>query len=518
MPDTRAVEGEALDELEAAAERAFLTGHLDEAVTAWTTAHTESLRRADVPRAVRQGFWAAFALLNSGELGRGGGWVDRGRHLLDEAGLEVVERGYVAYARALRTIFEGDVPAAHAGFGEALATGRRYADRQLTTLAQVGVGRCAIYLGDLADGVALLDEAMVAVGAEEVSPIAVGDTYCTVIEGCQEIYDLRRVREWTTAFTAWCDDRPDLVLYRGHCLLHRAELMQLRGEWQDAVEEAERACARLAPLSGGRAVGAALYLRAELHRLRGEHRQAELVYERAHGAGRDPQPGLALLRLGQGRTGAARAAIERALADCEDAVSRCRLLAAQVDIARAAGEPQQARAAAAELAAVADGLQAPYLRAQAATATGAALLDAGDASAAASTLRRAVVAWGDLEAPYEVARTRVLLASAYSLLGDEDGERLERTSAVRAFQALGAAPDLAALGALPAAGGPLSSREVEVLRLVASGRSNRAVAEALVISEKTVARHLSNIFTKLDVGSRSAATAYAYEHGLVGTG
>ena len=507
---------QALDELEAAAERAFLTGRLEEAVTTWTRAHTEALGHGEVARAVREGFWAAFALLNNGDLARGGGWVDRSRHLLEEAGLDVVERGYVVYAAALRTVFEGDAAAAHERFGESLALGRRYADRQLTTLAQVGLGRCAIYLGRLADGVALLDEAMVAVDAQEVSPIAVGDTYCTVIEGCQEVYDLRRVLEWTTAFTAWCDQHPDLVLYRGHCLLHRAEIMQLRGEWQDAVEEAERACARLASLSGGPAVGAALYLRAELHRLRGEHRTAEVVYERAHDAGRDPQPGLALLRLGQGRTGAARAAIERALADSEDPVSRCRLLAAQVEIARAAGDPEQARGAAAELAAVAEELQAPYLRAQAAAATGAALLDLGDAAAAASTLRRAVRAWVELAAPYEAARARVLLASAYRLLGDEDGERLERVSAVRAFRALGAAPDLAALGAAPQ--GSLSSREVEVLRLVASGKSNRAVAEALVISEKTVARHLSNIFTKLDVASRSAATAYAYEHGIVGRG
>jgi DNA-binding NarL/FixJ family response regulator len=356
---------------------------------------------------------------------------------------------------------------------------------------------------------------MVSVGAQEVSPIAVGDAYCTVIEGCQELFDLHRVREWTSALSRWCDQRPDLVLYKGQCLLHRAEIMQLRGQWEDAVEEADRAVARLAAPAQP-AVGAALYLRAELHRLRGEQSQAEQVYERAHDSGRDPQPGLALLRLGQGRTDAARAAIDRALADCEDPLSRCRLLAAHVEICLAAGDLEHARQDADELAEVAEQLNAPYLRAQAATVTGAVLLDVGDSTKAASTLRKAVAAWNELEAPYEAARARVLLATAYRNLGDEDGERLERGSAARAFTDLGAAPDLARLDEPTTDAGPLSPREIEVLRLVAGGKSNRAIAEALVISEKTVARHLSNIFTKLEVGSRSAATAYAYEHGLTG--
>jgi ATP/maltotriose-dependent transcriptional regulator MalT len=504
-----------VEALEQEAEDAFLTGRLESAVEAWTRAHTEALRGGDVPRAVRSAFWAAFALLNNGETARGGGWADRVRHLLDDLGQDVVERGYEAYGLGLKAIFSGDLDGSHAAFKEAAAIGARFGDRQLSTLAQVGLGRCTIYLGQVVEGVALLDEAMVSVGAEEVSPIAVGDAYCTVIEGCQELFDLHRVREWTSALSRWCDQRPELVLYKGQCLLHRAEIMQLQGQWEDAVEEADRAVARLAAPAQP-AVGAALYLRAELHRLRGEQAQAEHVYARAHDSGRDPQPGLALLRLGQGRTDAARAAIDRALADCEDPLSRCRLLAAHVEICLAAGDLEHARQDADELADVAEDLNAPYLRAQAATVTGAVLLDVGDSTKAASTLRRAVAAWNALEAPYEAARARVLLATAYRNLGDEDGERLERASAARAFRDLGAAPDLARLEVPVSDAGPLSPREVEVLRLVASGKSNRAVAQALVISEKTVARHVSNIFTKLGVGSRSAATAYAYEHGLTG--
>lgn len=506
----------AVEDRERDAEEAFLAGRLDDAVQAWTHAHTEALQAGEVARAVRAGFWASFALLNHFDLARGGGWVDRGRRLLDEHRLEVVERGYMTYCAALRTIFGGDPARGYESFGEAATTASRYGDRQLTTLAQVGMGRCAIYLGRFAEGVALLDEAMVSVLAEEVSPIAVGDTYCTVIEGCQELYDVQRVREWTAAFGRWCDERPGVVMYHGDCLMRRAEVMQLSGEWRDAVEEADRACARLASVPGSPIIGAALYLRAELHRLRGEHHEAELVYSRAHGAGRDPQPGLALLRLGQGRTDAARAAIDRALEECEDPLSRCRLLAAQVEIARAAGDVEAARQAATELAGTANQLNAPYLRAQAATVTGALLLDVGDSTSAASTLRKAVAEWNALEAPYEAARARELLGAAYRRLGDEDGERLELSAAARTYKQLGATPDLVRLEAPAPADGPLSPREVEVLRLVARGASNKVIAETLVISQKTVERHLSNIFTKLGLSSRSAATAYAFEHGLAG--
>jgi ATP/maltotriose-dependent transcriptional regulator MalT len=506
----------AVEDREQEAEDAFLAGRLEDAVQAWTHAHTEALHAGEVARSVRAAFWASFALLNHFDLARGGGWVDRGHRLLDEHELDVVERGYVTYCAALRTIFSGDPSGGYEGFAEAAATASRYGDRQLTTLALVGMGRCAIYLGRPAEGVALLDEAMVSVGADEISPIAVGDTYCTVIEGCQELYDVHRVREWTSAFSRWCDERPGVVLYHGHCLMRRAEVMQLRGEWQDAAEEADRCCARLATLPGSPIVGAALYLRAELHRLRGEHHEAELVYSRAHGAGRDPQPGLALLRLGQGRTAAARAAIDRALEECEDPLSRCRLLAAQVEIARAAGDLETAHRAATELAGVAEKLNAPYLRAQAGTVTGAVLLDVGDSTGAASTLRKAVGEWDALEAPYEAARARELLGVAYRRLGDEDGERLELAVAARTYKELGASPDSVRLEAPSTAEGPLSPREVEVLRLVAHGASNRVIAETLVISQKTVERHLSNIFSKLGLSSRSAATAYAFEHGLTG--
>ena len=209
--------------------------------------------------------------------------------------------GYVCYCASLLLAFKGDVEAAHAGFAEATKIGDRFGDPQLIALGRVGEGRCLIYLGEIVEGMALLDEAMVAITAHEVSPAAVGDLYCTVIEGCQEVFDARRAQEWTAALSRWCDSQPELVLYRGQCLVHRAELMLFGGAWADAVAEVQRACDRLARPTSQPALGAAHYVRAELHRLRGEFAEAEVAYRKANQWGRQPQPGLAQLRLAQGR-------------------------------------------------------------------------------------------------------------------------------------------------------------------------------------------------------------------------
>ena len=195
-------------------------------------------------------------------------------------------------------------------------------------MARVGQGRCLIYCGEIAEGMALLDEAMVAVTAQEVSPVAVGDLYCTVIEGCQEVFDVRRAQEWTAALSRWCDSQPELVLYRGQCLVHRAELMLLGGAWSDAVVEVQRACDRLAQPTSQRALGAAFYVRAELHRLRGEFAEAEQAYRQAHRYGRQPQPGLAQLRLAQGHVDEACGTIRRSLDEAEDTVTRSQVAGA----------------------------------------------------------------------------------------------------------------------------------------------------------------------------------------------
>src|SRR5688572_12287417 len=293
-----------IDDLERLASAAYLVGRSDESSNAWARAHQECSHIGEVARAARCAFWLAFSLLNSGEVARGGGWVDRAQRLLDDRKLDCVEQGYLRYAAALRSVFSGDAVTALEGFSQAAGMGERFRDPELTTLARIGQGRCLIYVGRIEEGVALLDEAMVAVGAEEISPIAVGDAYCTVIEGCHELFDVHRAERWTAALAEWCSAQPELVLYRGECLIHRAEIMQLHGAWSDALEEAQRACSS-GRVAQPRVLGAASYLQAELHRLRGEFTAAEEAYRRANELGYGPQPGLALLRLAEGRADAA---------------------------------------------------------------------------------------------------------------------------------------------------------------------------------------------------------------------
>ncbi len=361
---------------------------------------------------------------------------------------------------------------------------------------------------------------MVAVTMGEVSQWMAGEIYCSVIEACHEIFDMRRAQEWTAIFTRWCAEQPDLVPYRGQCRVHRAQIMQLHGEWPDALDEARQACDWLSRPPPHPAVGLAHYQRGEVHRLRGELDEAEAAYREAHQSGREPQPGLALLRLAQGEVAAANAAIRRVVDEASDPLVRAQMLGAYVEIALAAGELSAAHEAADEMFNVAADLGAPFLSAQAAHARGAVLLAEGNARAALGSLRHALALAQELNAPYEAARARIVVAEACRQLGDEDSAGLELDSARVAFERLGAATELRRLDRLGVAedaarAGGLTRREAQVLALVAKGNTNRAIAAELVISEKTVARHVSNIFNKLGVTSRSAATSHAYEHGLV---
>ena len=510
-----------VDDLERLASAAYLVGRSDESSDVWARAHQECARIGEVARAARCAFWLAFALLNHGELARGGGWVDRAQRLLDDRKLDCVEQGYVRYGAALRSVFSGDVGAALEGFTRAAGMGERFLDPELTTLARIGQGRCLIYVGQADAGVALLDEAMVAVGAREISPIAVGDSYCTVIEGCYELFDIRRANEWTVAFTRWCDAQPDLVLYRGQCLLHRAEIMTLHGAWSEALDALTDAVERVVDPTGVRILGAVSYLRGELHLLRGELADAEEEFRAAHAQGRDPQPGLALLRLAQGRADAADATIRRALHEAVDPMTRARLLGPYAEVVLACrNDVVAARAASDELTRIAADLNKPFLDALSAHVAGAVRLAENDLEGALLSLRRAWRGWRELEAPYEAACARVLMARACRALGDDDGAEMELDAARSAFAELGATPDVALAASLSRIAavslpGGLTAREVEVLALVAKGLTNRDVAQQLVISEKTVASHVSHIFTKLGLTSRAAATAYAYEHSLV---
>jgi DNA-binding NarL/FixJ family response regulator len=516
-----AAAGSPLDpaDLELLATAAYLAGRGDLSTTAWEDAHREHLRRGDPARAARCGFWLSMALLLGGEYARGSGWVARAKRLVAEAAVDCPERGFLMLPTALATMFDGGAAAAHAIFEQAAEIGERFAEPDLVALARHGQGQAMVRSGDRAGGLALLDEVLASVSAGEVGPIAGGLIYCAVIETCHEAFDLRRVREWTAALSRWCESQPELVPYRGQCLVHRSEVLQLSGEWPAAVREAQLACERLSTPAHP-ALGMAMYQLGELHRLCGRADEAEAAYAGASACGHYPQPGLALLRLGQGRVDAAVTAVRSAAAETtEPPATRARILRAYVEIVLAAGDVTDAHRAADELAATAADLGSPTLRAVAAHATGSVRLAEGDPAAALEALHTAAEEWQALSARYDGARTQVLVGLARRQLGDEDAARLDLAGARTSLVDLRAVVDVAELDRVAGTAGPvaggLSPREVEVLRLVATGRTNVAIAAELVLSERTVDRHVSNILAKLELPSRSAATAWAYEHHLV---
>jgi DNA-binding CsgD family transcriptional regulator len=499
---------------------ATLTGRDTDGTDILARAYQAFLQQGNRARAARCAIWLGFQLIDRGEMARGSGWLAIARRTIEDGELDCVEQGYLLIPTGVQNLRLGDAAAAHSIFGQAAKIGDRFQDPELTALARLGLGQSLVMLGETSEGMALLDEAMVRASMGDVSPIATGIVFCAAIDACRQVFDFRRLREWTTTLADWCSSQPDMVPFRGNCLVHRAEVMQFRGEWQDAMEEVQRVRG-LFPQSGHQpAAGMAFYQQAELHRLRGEFAQAKETYRQASEHGHQVQPGLALLWLAQGRVEAAAAAIRRTLHEVEDLGDRCTVLGALVEIALAGNDVASARAAVDELSKGAYELHAPLLDAIAAQARGAVTLAEGDTATALRELRHAWTTWQELEAPYQAARTRVLIGQACRQLGDEESARMEFDAARWVFATLGATPDLARVESLQRPGqvarpGGLTAREVEVLRLIAAGKTNRTIATELFLSEKTVARHVSNILTKLGLPSRAAATAYAYEHDLV---
>ena len=507
------------EDLELLASSAYMLGRDDAYVDAWELAYHSHVRAGDPARAALCTWWLGDYLRFRGDSARATGWFARGHRLLEQVGDECVARGFLLMPSVHERVLAGDDETASAIALEAGEIGARFGDQDLTALAMMEHGHALVRQGNVAEGLRLVDETMVVVTTEELSPVIAGIVYCTTIAFCQGVFELGRAKAWTDAHTEWCERQSDMRAYMGTCLVHRAEIMTLAGKWSDAMDEVGRAEGYTEGALNEQIAGHAAYRRGEVHRLRGELDSAEEAYRDASRRGREPQPGLALLRLAQGEGEAAAASVRRALSESTEPLKRAALLPASVEIMLATGDLEQARVDSRDLRDVAERQGSHALAAMADYACGAVDLADGDAPTALVALRQASKAWEELGIPRETARTRVLVGQACAELGDLDTATMELEAAREAFARLGAVPELARVESLTRGAGDrdshgLTTRELEILRELATGKSNREIAAALVISDHTVRRHIQNIFAKLGVSSRAAATAFAFRHNL----
>lgn len=508
------------DDVYALGDAAWWLGSFNEALACYEEAYALYLRE-DRPRpAALTAFGIGTLRYMRGDTALGSGWVSRALRILQKEP-EGAEHAYLLIMDMELAFGEGNFEAALAKAKQLQDKGGHYADPNLVALGVLGEGRALMRQGKVREGIALLDEAMLAALSDRLAPEWAGNIYCQLMQACHELADLRRAREWTQATAHWCESLSAAGPFLGICRVHRAQVFQIQGDWDEAEREAKRVSEELIEFDLA-TVGEAHYQLGEIHRLRGDFADAEEAFRQAHQCGRDPQPGQALLQLAQRRARAAAATIQTALAaHAQDRLARARLCLAQVEIALAAADLKTARSAEAELRETAALYGSSGLEAAALQATGAVLIAEGRPETAIGTLQTAARHWQQLNAPYECAKSRVLLARAYEDLSDHDSAARERGAATEVFERLGATPDLREATnwhARPALPDGLTEREAEVLALVASGRTNRQIAAELVISEKTVARHLANIFTKLGLASRTAAAAYAFTNGLARRG
>jgi DNA-binding CsgD family transcriptional regulator len=505
------------DDLELLATSAYLVGREDDFDGFLSRAYREHLDAGDELRGARCAFWLGLMRMFRGDTGQGGAWLARAGRLVE--GRDCAERGYLMLAVAERHLGSGDGVAAHAAGTDAADIGARFEDADLICCARHLQGRALIKQEKVQPGLTLLDDAMLGAVSGELSPMMAGLVYCSLVEACRDVFALERAREWTAALSRWCDAQPQLAAFTGVCLLHRARIKRLNGRWLEADTELVRARERFSLRGDANPPGMVFYERGELHRLRGEFAEAEETYRAAARRGFEPQPGLALLRMAQGRADAACASIRRALSSVKKPLRRAVLLPACIEILLGSGMPEDAEALCQELTDIAERYDTPALHAMAAQASGALAIALGSARSGLVALRRAFELWCEVDAPYEAARTRVQLGVACRLAGDDEAGEMELAAAKETFEDLGAVTDLQALSILTRPPTrerhPLTARELEVLRLVADGKTNKSIAVELCVSDRTIDRHVSNIFMKLNVTSRAAATAYAYRHGII---
>jgi len=508
----RASEELGADDHDALAESAHWLGLADEVIECYSEAYRLHLEAGYGRRASLSAFMLAIYLRLRGDGARADGWLARAQRLLATE-TEGAEHGYPLYLGIAR-LMGTDLQAAAESARRMQVLGRRFDDDSLVALGVFFEGRTLVKQGRVKEGLALLDEAMLAALSDNLKPMWTGAIYCGLLDACHELVDLRRAREWTEATRRWCSPLPVASLYPGICRVHSAELLNVGGAWDQAEAEALDACSDMAGIDVF-VVAAGYYEVGEIRRRRGDLAGAQEAYTRAHEVGRDPQPGLALLRLAQGRVDAARSSIRAALAGFSGSrLERAPLLAAHVEIALAAGDVDLAETAAAELVETAETFESAGLRATGHRCLGAVALARGYPVAALVALRLAFDLWHELDVPYEVARTRLLLGEAYRALDDGDAARRERAAARSCFERLGAVADLRSLRESAAPPYELTAREVDVLELVAAGLTNPQIAASLYISRKTAEHHVSNILVKLGVSSRTEAAAAAVRLGL----
>jgi ATP/maltotriose-dependent transcriptional regulator MalT len=511
-------DGLTAEDLASSAAAAHLLGRIDDALDRYRRAFELRGSEGDTAGAARCAFHLAMISGTSGDRSASAAWLARGERLVESLPAGSLESGYIAFARMFSHLGSGRFAEAGACAVEATEAGRRHDDPNLLATGLCAQGRMAIYGDRIPAGLSLLDESMLEATSHVLAPVMLGHVYCTAIEGCQEVSDLRRVVEWTQLLHRWCADQPGLVTFTGQCALLRAQVMRARGAWDAALDELAAAIERYRLAGATDAVGQAECERGDLLRLRGDLDAADAAYQLSAEHGYDPQPGSALLWLARGRTSAAVAAVRRLLGEPGPSVRRSRVLPAAVDVFLASNDVDGARECALELDGLAEAFASELLSAAAATAWGRVQLAAGDPSGALPYLRKAHQAWVRLDLPYEAALAQATSGRALLALGDHESAQRALTSARDVLASVGARLDVEALDQLVSPGtrpAGLTQREIEVLGLVAEGRSNAQIASILVLSDRTVARHLSNIFTKLGVGSRTAAAAFAFEHDLM---